>query len=46
MKFFHEQTLAAAREQLGEAAFQSAWEQGSKWSLEEAVTRVMEEYGG
>jgi len=46
VKFFHEQMLAAAREQLGEAAFQSAWEQGSKWSLEETVMRAMEEYGG
>lgn len=34
---FHAQTLAAVREQLGEQAFQSAFEKGSKWSLEEAV---------
>jgi hypothetical protein len=38
---FHTQTLAAIREQLGEAAFQSAWEEGAKWSLEEAVQRVL-----
>ena len=39
------QTLAAAREQLGEAEFQSAWAEGSKWSLEEAVQRALEEGG-
>jgi adenylate cyclase len=38
---FHTQTLAAIREQLGEAAFQSAWEEGVAWSLEEAVQRVL-----
>ena len=43
VKFFHEQTLAAAREQLGEAAFQSAWEEGSQWSPEEAVRKALEE---
>jgi len=26
---------------LGESAFQSAWEEGAKWSLEEAVRRVL-----
>ena len=46
VKFFHEQTLAAVREQLGEAAFQSAWEEGSKWILEEAVTRALKKYSG
>jgi class 3 adenylate cyclase/predicted ATPase len=39
----HPQTLAAAREQLGETAFQSAWEEGSQWSLEEAVKRALDE---
>jgi hypothetical protein len=39
----HTQTLAAAREQLGEVAFQSAWEEGAKWSLEDTVKRVLEE---
>jgi class 3 adenylate cyclase/tetratricopeptide (TPR) repeat protein len=43
VKFFHEQTLAVVCEQVGEAAFQSAWEEGSKWSLEEAVTRALNE---
>jgi tetratricopeptide (TPR) repeat protein len=43
VKFFHEQTLAAVCEQVGEAAFQSAWEEGSNWSLEEAVTRALNE---
>ncbi len=38
---FHRHTLAAIREQLGEAAFQSAWEEGAAWSLEEAVQRVL-----
>jgi tetratricopeptide (TPR) repeat protein len=39
---FHTQTLVALREQLGEPAFQSAWEEGSQWSLEEAVKRALE----
>ena len=34
---FHAQTLAEVREQLGGSAFQSAWEEGMQWSLEEAV---------
>jgi len=37
----HEATLAKAKEALGEAAFQSAWEEGSQWSLEEAVKKVL-----
>lgn len=40
---FHAQTLAAAREQLGEAAFQSAWQEGGRWSLEEAVRKALAE---
>jgi tetratricopeptide (TPR) repeat protein len=40
---FHAHTLAAVREQLGEVAFQSAWEEGSQWSVEEAVKRALEE---
>ncbi len=36
-------TLVAIREQLGEAAFQSAWEEGAKWSLEDAVKKALEE---
>jgi non-specific serine/threonine protein kinase len=43
---FHQQALASARKQLGESAFHSAWEEGNKWSLEEAVTRALEEYSG
>jgi non-specific serine/threonine protein kinase len=42
VKFFHEQTLAAVKDQLGEVAFQSAWEDGKKLSLDEAVTLVLE----
>jgi len=38
---FHAQTLAAVREALGEPAFQSAWEEGSKWTLEETVKKVL-----
>jgi hypothetical protein len=40
---FHMQTLAAAREQLGESAFQSAWEEGAAWRLEEAVRKVLKD---
>jgi tetratricopeptide (TPR) repeat protein len=43
LNIFHARTLAATREQLGEAAFQSAWEEGAKWSLEEAVKRALGE---
>jgi tetratricopeptide (TPR) repeat protein len=46
MIYFHTQTLAAAREALGESAFQLAWEQGAGWSLEEAVNRALEEITG
>ena len=37
----HTQTLAAVREQLGEAAFQSAWEEGAQWSLKDAVKMAL-----
>ncbi|PWB77273.1 MAG: hypothetical protein C3F07_02400 [Anaerolineales bacterium] len=43
VKFFHAQTLAKVKEALGEDAFQSAWEEGSQWSLEEAVKKVLGE---
>jgi hypothetical protein len=43
MKVFHAQTLTAVREQLGEAAFQSAWQEGSTWMLEEAVREALKE---
>ncbi len=39
----HAQTLEAVREQLGEAAFLSAWEEGLKWNLEETVKKVLVE---
>ena len=40
--FFYTQTLTATRETLGESAFQSAWEEGEKWSLDEAVAYALE----
>jgi len=43
VKFFHEQILAKVKEALGDAAFQSAWEEGSRWSLEEAVKKVLDD---
>jgi hypothetical protein len=43
MRDFHAQTLAAARTVLDKAAFQAAWDEGSHWSLEEAVKRALEE---
>jgi tetratricopeptide (TPR) repeat protein len=43
VKLLYAQTLAAVKEQLGAAAFQSAWEEGSAWSLEEAVKRALEQ---
>jgi class 3 adenylate cyclase/tetratricopeptide (TPR) repeat protein len=39
----HAQTLTAVREQLDESAFRQAWEEGSQWSLEDAVQRALEE---
>src|SRR5690606_38048290 len=39
----HQQALATVQKQLGESAFQSAWEEGSKWSLEEAVKEALGE---
>lgn len=39
---FHTQTLAAAKEQLGEAAFQQAWDEGAQWTLDEAVAYALE----
>ncbi len=43
MNFFHAQTLAKVKAALGEAAFQSALEEGGRWSLAEAVRRALEE---
>jgi len=45
VKFFYEGTLAKVKEALGDGAFQSAWEEGSQWSLEEAVKKVLEDRG-
>ena len=43
LKPFYEGTLAKVKQALGDGAFQSAWEEGSQWSLEEAVRRVLGE---
>jgi tetratricopeptide (TPR) repeat protein len=45
LQLFHTQTLAAVRERLGESAFQSAWEVGEKWSLEDAIRFALEDQG-
>jgi hypothetical protein len=37
------QTLTDVRKRLGESAFQFAWKEGSKWSLEDAVRKALEE---
>ena len=42
MKIFYEGTLAKVKEALGDGGFQSAWEEGSRWSLEDAVKKVLE----
>jgi class 3 adenylate cyclase/predicted ATPase len=39
----HTLTLAAVRTQLGAVVFQSAWEEGSQWLLDDAVKKVLEE---
>jgi adenylate cyclase len=39
---FHAQTLAKAREALGKSTFQSAWDEGAKWTLEEALEKALE----
>jgi adenylate cyclase len=40
---FHAQTLTVVREALGEEGFRSAWEEGARWSLEEAVKKALRE---
>jgi predicted ATPase/class 3 adenylate cyclase len=40
---FHTQTVAAARAQLGEAAFQQAWAEGAQWTLAAATAYALEE---
>jgi len=41
VKDLHAQTLAKVKEALGDEAFRSAWEKGSRWTLEEAVKKVL-----
>jgi len=43
LKPFHSKLLAKLKEELGEAAFQSAWEKGANWNLAEAVKRVLDQ---
>ena len=43
IKVFHAQTMTAVHERLGESAFQSAWQEGLKWTLEEAVRKALGE---
>ena len=38
-----ERTVATAKESLGEAGFQSAWEAGQRMTMEEAVELAMKE---
>jgi len=40
---FHQLTVTKVREMLGEATFQSTFEEGSKWRLEEAIRKVLGE---
>jgi adenylate cyclase len=40
MKFVHAQTLDKVEAELGAAAFKAAWEEGSLWTLPEAVRRA------
>lgn len=40
----HRQTSTAVRERLGEPPFQSAWEEGGRWSLEVAMKAAWAEY--
>jgi adenylate cyclase len=42
VKFVHAQTLAGVKSQLDALAFQFAWDEGSLWSLEDAVARALE----
>ena len=37
-----ERSVVIAKESLGDAAFQSVWDEGSQWSLEEAVKKVLD----
>jgi hypothetical protein len=42
MRFLYDRTQESAKQLLGESAFNSAWNEGSKWSQEEAVTRALD----
>ena len=46
LEFFYEDTQAQVREVLGEKGFKSAWDEGSTWSLEETVARVLDDHQG
>jgi len=41
LKNFHEQTLSEVRTQLGESAFQSAFDEGNTWSIEDTMKKVL-----
>ena len=43
MTFVHAQTHAKVEAALGESAFKAAVEEGSRWSMAEAVERVLTE---
>jgi len=43
VKHLHAQTLTAIREQLSESSFLSAFDEGSKWSLDETIDKVLGE---
>jgi predicted ATPase/Tfp pilus assembly protein PilF len=42
-RVLYDQGIATARDQLGEAAFQRAWEEGRAMSMEEAIAYALEE---
>jgi len=43
VKFLHEGMLVKVKDVLGDAAFQSALDEGRQWSLEEAVKKVLDD---
>ena len=43
VKQLHAQTVAAVQVQLGEAAFQQAWDEGAQWTLAETMAYALEE---
>ena len=42
LKPYHAKLLEKLKEALGEATFQSAWEEGATWNLEETVKQVLD----